>query len=797
MNAEIYLLGNNKDNKAVLKGISDVAEALKLQNIKIAYTTELNNDRGKIVEAVRQSVSPNENIDIVVIPNAVTESENDSIIFRTICGLTAKYSTPEKDALNRLRQAENANTYDNSDLRSDNRNFANGIKIDGTNSYCFFIDGKRIILLEKNEKERLAKIAVPAITAAVKLSPVKNLEADGIIFASDMTEIEIDVKKASKPVSMLKGSKNEEMPEKESENGTDGHEISEEDLIVAKEVSADGNVKSKKKKQNWFVSRFVPVKSDDGKEKFRKVVLDIALIVFIVVAVILVNVCIIQPWLNNKKYDELRDIFNKPSITTQTDADGNVVKKEGRNWKDLLDINSEVIGWLKIDNTVIDYPVLYHKGDNDDYQYYLYKDFYKNYSGFGSIFCDYRSNKAAKSKNVILHGHHMNDGSMFQNLMKYGTMSGDLDFYKSTPIIHFDTPDGDADYKIISVFKTNTLDAHGDFFNYLIGSFESDAEFMNYVHLVRERSLIDTPVKVNENDQLLTLSTCTYEYSEFRTVVVARRVRNGESNKVDVKKAQLNPDPVWPDVYYGGNLSAKPKVTTFSKAYKAGDISWYDGKGNLKGKERMFTLHDDDPIEPTSATERVSSDQDEGQATEPQRETQRQKVVDTNIYFDYSSMTMNIGDKETLTIHWEPSDTDDKSIVWRTTNSNVATIAAGGKVTAKGAGSCTISAESPQGNVARCEITVNRKVVPVERLSINTSSVTIQEGRGYRLKATISPANADNQTINWSSDDESVATVDSKGRISANSAGTTYIRAEIEGIELACKVTVTASEADS
>lgn len=799
MNAEFYLLGNNRNNKAVLKGISDIAEALKSQNIKIAYTTELNDNRGKIVEAVKQSVSPNENIDIIVIPNAVSVSANDSVIFRTICGLTAQYSTPEKDALNRLRQAENADTYDNSDLRSDNRNFANGIKINGTNSYCFFIDGKRIILLEENEKGSLASIAVPAITKAMELSPVKNIEIDGIAFACDTSEIEVNVKNAGKPISVPKENNKTKATEKEEKLINDGQAISEEDLIVAKEVSADGNVKSKKKRQNWFVSRFVPVKSDDGKEKFRKVVLDIALIVFIVVGAILINVCIIQPWLNNQKYDELRDIFNKPSITDSTDENGNVVKKESRNWKGLLDINSDIIGWIKIDNTVIDYPVLYNKDDNDDYQYYLYKDFHKNYSGYGSIFCDYRSNKAAKSKNVILHGHHMNDGSMFQNLMKYGTMSGDLDFYKSTPTIRFDTPAGDAEYKIISVFKTNTLDGHGDFFNYLIGSFESDAEFMNYVHLVRERSLIDTPVTVNENDQLLTLSTCSYEYSEFRTVVVARKVRNGESNKVDVKKAELNPNPVWPDVYYGGNLSAKPKVTTFSKAYKAGDISWYDGKGNLKGKERMFTLHDDDPIEPTSATERVSSDRDEGrnqsQANDPQQsETQRQNVVDNNIYFDYSSMTMNIGDKETLTVRWDPSDTDDKSIVWRTTNSNVATIAAGGKVTAKGAGSCTITAESPQGNIASCEITVNKKVIPVEKLSINTAFVTIREGKGYRLKATVFPATADNQTVNWSSDDESVATVDSNGRVTGNSAGTTYVRAEIEGIELACKVTVTANE---
>ena len=185
----------------------------------------------------------------------------------------------------------------------------------------------------------------------------------------------------------------------------------------------------------------------------------------------------------------------------------------------------------------------------------------------------------------------MNDGSMFQNLMGYGKYTADMSFYNDHPTIEFDTPDGDAVYKIISVFKTSTLDAHGDFFNYLVGSFESDAEFMNYVYLVRARSLINTGVTCNEKDQLLTLSTCSYEYSEFRTVVVARKTRVGEDSSVDTSRASANPNPLWPDVYYGFDDSKKPKVTTFKTESKNGRISWYDGKGNLKGKERRHGRH--------------------------------------------------------------------------------------------------------------------------------------------------------------------------------------------------------------
>ena len=125
--------------------------------------------------------------------------------------------------------------------------------------------------------------------------------------------------------------------------------------------------------------------------------------------------------------------------------------------------------------------------------------------GFGSVFVDYRSTKGTDGKNLVLHSHHIQDGSMFGDLMKFGGTTGDLDFYKEVPTFRFDTPKGKGTYKIISVFKTNTLTAHGDFFNYMISDFENDKDFMNYVYNVRVRSLFNCPVDVNEDDELVTL----------------------------------------------------------------------------------------------------------------------------------------------------------------------------------------------------------------------------------------------------------------------------------------------------
>lgn len=565
--------------------------------------------------------------------------------------------------------------------------------------------------------------------------------------------------------------------------------VSDEGITV---IDEDANKETiEEKKVGFFKERFVPLKSDSGKEKVRKVILDIAVIVFIVTASILVKVLVVDPFINNMKYDEIRKIVKSDNVEISTeittDPRGNKVVREvkkSKNWDELKEINSDVIGWVSINDTKIDYPVVQYEDDNIDYQYYLYKDIYKNYSGYGSIFADYRSDKGADSKNIILHGHHMNDGSMFQNLLNYGKYSIDLDYYKKHPVINFDTPKGDETYKIISIFKTSTLDQHGEFFNYLVGSFQSDAEFMNYVYLVRERSLVDTGVTCNEDDQLLTLSTCSYEYADFRTVVVARKTRPGENMKVDTSKAKANPDPLWPDVYYNNNGGTKPKVTTFKTVSKTDDIEWYDGEGNLKGKERMFTLNDEyleDSTENASdATEAI---------TEPAEPTDPPVIVNESILFDYSTLVMNVGDAEKLKIYWTPDNTTDKSLKLESSNGNVATISLDGTVRAKSPGECTITAESSNGNTTVCNIIVNDILATKLTMSPSTYS-TNKLGEKFNLNAVIEPSNHSNG-ITWSTSNNNIASVSNTGAVTIKGYGNCTVSATIDGLTVSCEITVT------
>lgn len=380
-----------------------------------------------------------------------------------------------------------------------------------------------------------------------------------------------------------------------------------------------------------FVNRFIPIRGDSGKEISRKCVVIASFFVFLTaLSLLFYNMVFLS-----MKNAELNGEIQKIAHGTVSDSGGDKKPEVGDtiDWDSLLKINDEIVGWIQVNDTQIDYPVLWHKSDDRTYQYYLSHNYKGGYDSFGSIFVDYRCTSGTDSKNVVLHGHHMNDGSMFGELMKYGGTTGNLDFYKESPTIEFDTPDGNGVYKIISVFKTSTLSTHGEFFNYMVGDFQNEKDFMNYVYNVRMRSLFNCPVDVNEDDELLTLSTCSYEFTNFRTVVVARKVRVGESAKVDVSKASLNKNPVWPEVYYSAYGGTRPTLTDFCTAYEKGQIDWYNGDYDFKNQK---------VVEPETAetTKKGSSDKSSTQATTAQPTTQA-KVYLTVKFINYDGSTID------------------------------------------------------------------------------------------------------------------------------------------------------------
>lgn len=221
--------------------------------------------------------------------------------------------------------------------------------------------------------------------------------------------------------------------------------------------------------------------------------------------------------------------------------------------------NPQMIGYLKIDGTKIDTPVA--KADNN--KYYLTHDFYGNKTSYGAIYASYIDDFDPIDRNTLLYGHNMKDGSRFAALANYKS----LDFFKSHPVIEFNTLFDKHKWKIYAVIITNgNIDGDdGYFFDFTFDNC-SDTCFAEYVLEVDKRKLYNTGVDLLPTDKLLTLCTCTYEFKNARLIVIGRMVREGESETVDTSLASYKSTPVkYPSVYYS-NPSKNP--------YKD-DEKWY------------------------------------------------------------------------------------------------------------------------------------------------------------------------------------------------------------------------------
>ncbi len=179
--------------------------------------------------------------------------------------------------------------------------------------------------------------------------------------------------------------------------------------------------------------------------------------------------------------------------------------------------NKDLAGWLTIDGTKIDYPVM--QGGDDEY--YLHHDFYGEDSEYGCLYVKAQADLDAGT-NFIIYGHNMKDGSMFGELDSYLQES----FYREHPAISFDTLYEERSYEIIAVFLSQVYNADDDVFKYY-RFYEADTqeEFDDFYGNVKKRSLYDTGVKAQFGDTFLTLSTCAYHVEDGRLVVVARRVK--------------------------------------------------------------------------------------------------------------------------------------------------------------------------------------------------------------------------------------------------------------------------------
>ena len=186
---------------------------------------------------------------------------------------------------------------------------------------------------------------------------------------------------------------------------------------------------------------------------------------------------------------------------------------------DLYEANSDIIGWIQVEDTKIDYPIMWTP---DDGEYYLHRNFQKEQASSGVPFMDAASDIFVPTSNFLLYGHNMKNGTMFHDLLKYK----DKDFYQAHKTFRFDTiyKGGQGTYEVIAAGYSKIYPEDSNAFKYYqYAGITSESDFNEYVKGVKSLSRYDTGVTAEYGDQLVTLSTCAYHEKNGRFFVVGKR----------------------------------------------------------------------------------------------------------------------------------------------------------------------------------------------------------------------------------------------------------------------------------
>jgi sortase B len=234
------------------------------------------------------------------------------------------------------------------------------------------------------------------------------------------------------------------------------------------------------------------------------------------------------------------------------------------------DRNSDLIGWLKIPDTKLDYPVLQNVSDN---HYYLKYSIDHVRTAHGSVYADWRNVFTPESRpdSTILYGHNMRDGTIFHPVVRYHSYYydlsvGNVNYYSSHPIIEFSTLYEHNYYKVFAaIFVHTEEDKFDDVYDYFRKrSFPDRASFYDFMQNIMDRSTFFTDVDIRYGDEILTLSTCHYplgEHIDARVAVFARRLREDETpESFNLDAAWVNPSPLYFSLFYrtrGGSWAGR------------------------------------------------------------------------------------------------------------------------------------------------------------------------------------------------------------------------------------------------
>ncbi|WP_338553711.1 class B sortase [Paenibacillus sp. KS-LC4] len=255
--------------------------------------------------------------------------------------------------------------------------------------------------------------------------------------------------------------------------------------------------------------------------KAKKILIAVSFLVF-VFSLVSISRTLLRDYAEQQKIDELTKVWEEGSEKVGGDVFPSLLLDKANEpvmlpeFRELYERNSDIVGWLKMDGTRIEYPVMQRP---QDAEYYLNHDFDKKETKGGLPFLDAHS-QANGSDILLIHGHHMKSGWMFKDLMKYKNES----FYKEHATFQFSTLYEKEEYEIVAVIVSEIYRKSDDVFKYYqIENVSTSTEFDSYVQSIKELALYDTGVTAQYGDKLIVLSTCEYSTENGRLAVVARK----------------------------------------------------------------------------------------------------------------------------------------------------------------------------------------------------------------------------------------------------------------------------------
>ncbi len=275
--------------------------------------------------------------------------------------------------------------------------------------------------------------------------------------------------------------------------------------------------KDKKSKNiDTYETNITSEKNSSKNYKHKKFHLFIFLIMIVSIITIIWSLYNIWTWyFENKKNNEVIE-----EIRSSISFEETVIVNEGTedqtkaiDFSELLKKNSDTVGWIKVNNSAIDYPVV----QSNDNNYYLTHSFNKSYNSAGWIFADYRNKFDGTDRNIILYGHHRKDGSMFADVAN--ALDSSWCDNKENQIITLYTPTGTIKYQIFSSYKI-AAETY-----YTTTYFSNDSNFLDFLKTLEKRSVYNYKVKLDETMPIITFSTCGAT-SSTRIIIHAQQIKD-------------------------------------------------------------------------------------------------------------------------------------------------------------------------------------------------------------------------------------------------------------------------------